>query len=338
MKSDTQETVKSLDRRLMATGTGLLGLASGKMGHCLYFYHKSRITGNSEYERFAEKLINEILENIDSVKNCDIKSGLSGIGLSFNYLIDREYIRGNSNELLKDIDVELFRLLCKTEPADFETLPDMLYYFTVRLEKQKRGSENEWLFREVIIQGVNDACERIALSFFEETLQFSLENPLFRLLYVFSRCLEIHGAKIRKTLKELTPHIVSKIPYLHSCRLFMLWVMRLINSKLQNSDWERHIRMIKENMDIHSILEDEMKGRDIYFSCGLPAVYFLLSQTANCFSDSELQSYYHSIFEKITVSEEWERLEKDENYFKTKTGLYSGYCGTALLLNQSAKP
>jgi hypothetical protein len=146
------ETIESLDKRLITAETSVMGLASGKVGHCLYFYHKARITGNKDYEQYADKLIDEIVENIDSVKEYDIKNGLLGIGLCIHYLIDNEYVEGNSNEILKDIDSELFRQLCKTEPIDFKSL----------LQKQRQRSGNELLFRDVIVQGINNASGMIA--------------------------------------------------------------------------------------------------------------------------------------------------------------------------------
>ena len=82
------------------------------------------------------------------------------------------------------------------------------------------------------------------------------------------------------------------------------------------------------------IVQTEMKGRNIYFADGLPALYFLLSQTQNCFTGSELGLYNDLIIRKISDSSEWERLLREEEYFRMRNGLYSGYCGTSLLLNQ----
>jgi hypothetical protein len=59
-----QETFKSLDRRLIATGTGVLGLASGEMGHCLYFYCMIRIAKKIDYEQYNKNRTMEKLCHI----------------------------------------------------------------------------------------------------------------------------------------------------------------------------------------------------------------------------------------------------------------------------------
>jgi hypothetical protein len=135
-------------------------------------------------------------------------------------------------------------------------------------------------------------------------------------------------------LKELTPYIVSKLPYLQANRLLMLWITTLINNRLKNEDWEKYISLIRKEIDMEHLIQIEMKGRSIYFADGLPSLYFLLSQTRNFFTNSKLELYNNLILRKIVASPEWERLLQDEEYFNKRNGLYSGYCGTALLLNQ----
>jgi hypothetical protein len=326
-----QETIHLLDRRLMAAETFLLGLANGKTGFSIYFYHQSRMTGNKEYKLHAQKLLTGVIENISRFRDYDMKTGLPGIGLGIDYLIDNKYVKGNINEILQDVDSELFKHLDKQEQPDLTT-PLLVYYFAVRLKKQKTGSEKEQIFKDLIIQGINNLSEKMTPMLFEETLLFSMENPLAQLLYVLSCCFEIHPVKIEKTLKELTPYIVSKLPYLQVNRLLMLWIAYSINRKLRHKEWETYIKVLLKNMDIKYMIQTEMRGRSIYFADGLPALYFLLSQTRNCFTDSELELYNLLIIGKIADSPEWEHLLQDEEYFKAMSGLYSGYCGTSLLL------
>ncbi|MBF0576026.1 lanthionine synthetase LanC family protein [Dysgonomonas sp. GY617] len=79
----------TLNKKLIASlnSENNLGLATGKMGYCLYFYVLSRKLNNKEYQDTAEKLLDEIFDNIQMVSGIDVKNGLAGIGLGIDYLI-----------------------------------------------------------------------------------------------------------------------------------------------------------------------------------------------------------------------------------------------------------
>lgn len=81
-----------------------LGLYHGKMGIALFFAHYSRYTGMKLYDDFAGILIDEIYEEIHTGYSIDLENGLSGIGWGIEYLLQNNFMTGNSFLILRDID------------------------------------------------------------------------------------------------------------------------------------------------------------------------------------------------------------------------------------------
>lgn len=103
------------------------------MGLCVYFYHLGRIDNNKQYTKIAEKLIDEIFEEITSISAIGIKNGLFGIALGISYLIKNGYVKGNENEIIKDIDDEIFKQISFNRLNDnISILIQILYYIYMR--------------------------------------------------------------------------------------------------------------------------------------------------------------------------------------------------------------
>lgn len=116
------------------------GLFNGKMGNILFFFHYARYTGNALYENFAGELLDEVLEDIHDELPICFADGLCGIGWGVEYLIQKGFVEGNADEILKEID----RKVMERDPRritdySFETgLEGVSWYVLCRL-----GSVNE---------------------------------------------------------------------------------------------------------------------------------------------------------------------------------------------------
>ncbi|MDR2057981.1 MAG: hypothetical protein LBP83_06835 [Dysgonamonadaceae bacterium] len=120
-----------------------LGLYHGKMGVVLFFYHYSDHIGDSLYNDFAGELLDEIYDELHVNIPLDFENGLCGIGWSIEYLIQRGYIQGNSDEILSDIDTRIMEWDPKRIiNSSFRTgLGGIVYYVLTRLtasNKKKR--------------------------------------------------------------------------------------------------------------------------------------------------------------------------------------------------------
>ena len=330
------EKLHILDKKLANVETSSLGLFYGKTGFCLYFYLKNRFTGNKEYELVANKLINDITSNIDSLKQYDMKHGLSGIGIGIGFLIDHKFVKGDSNQILSDMDAELFKQLSfpvNSEKLDFSARLQILYYFIVRLKKQKAGGEQEWLFRELIIRTINRLCEEMNFDICDEPLTFNAGYPLPQYLFMLGCCMDLYKDKIYQIVRELSIFLLSKLPLLHSNRLYLLWAINEMNKRMGMKDLESHCLLLCKELEMEKIINEELSFRNIFFNNGLPAIYLLINNLPDYFSESEINQYRTAIIDKIIQSPEWDCLGQDDDYFKMKSGLLDGYCGTSLLLH-----
>ena len=116
-----------------------------------------------------------------------VSDGLSGVGLAVDYLIKKGYIKGNTNTVLQEIDNLIFRQLAFDKYSkiyDINQLLPILYYLSVRWESQKKDSEAEYLFRELIKKTVNNLYSRTDFQKISEPLHYSLDYVIPQLFYV----------------------------------------------------------------------------------------------------------------------------------------------------------
>ena len=269
-----------LDKKVFdLKGNFPIGLVDGKMGQCIYFYYVGKMSDNKEYIQKSEVLIGEIFEQVGKSKVYDIINGVAGIGLAVDYLIKNKYVKGNINSILGDVDDELFKQICiddKFKNNNISLKLQLVYYFIARLRSQSENSENAYFFKEAIISGVNYISGKIDQFFENETASFDMENPLMQLLYVLSQCGELYKGKINIIIKEISSHILSKIPILHANRLYLLYAMDKVYKQTEAKGWSEHIKLLTRETNIEYIVENELHN-EIFFANGLPAIYFLLS-------------------------------------------------------------
>lgn len=61
-----------------------LGLFGGKMGLCIYFYMLDYRESNKNFKVIAEKLLEQVISQLHTIKPIDIENGLAGIGLAIS--------------------------------------------------------------------------------------------------------------------------------------------------------------------------------------------------------------------------------------------------------------
>lgn len=196
------ETFNYLNKRLVSfvdIADLPCSLADGKMGICLYFYQISLVNQDITYKQTADDILDIILNEIDSCQSCDIKNGLAGIGLSIEYLIEKGFVQGNSNHILKDIDDSIIKNLSNTHynrNISVNSLIHILYYLSKRLMKQKKNSENAHIYKDVMIFWLNKVYNLII---FEpqnqkEPLTYSVDFTIPQFLYLLSEIYTLKSA------------------------------------------------------------------------------------------------------------------------------------------------
>ena len=107
-----------------------VGLFHGKTGVVLFFAHYARYTGIEMYDDFAEKLLEDIANNISKALPINMEFGLCGIGWGINYLIQNGFMKGDPNEILADIDEKIMeRDLRRVKDLSLETGLMGIYYY-----------------------------------------------------------------------------------------------------------------------------------------------------------------------------------------------------------------
>ncbi|MEN9917668.1 MAG: hypothetical protein RL662_104 [Bacteroidota bacterium] len=317
-----------------------LGLSNGKMGFCIYFYLLSSIDNNSNYSRIADDLLDEIFEEIGELDDIDIKNGLAGIGLGINYLIKNGFVDGDINALIKEIDDTIFLNLSYPkyyEKIDFLTFIQTLYYMCIRLQDQPQSSENEYLYKELIIHSVNRLQLYWSSDFFDEPVTYDIDFFLPKLLFVLSEIYKLgfYNYRVMKIIEELSYKVLSTIPILQSNKLHLLWGIKALNKQIKDKMWERHMIILKDQIDIDHILNYELNNKNIFFKDGIVSIYFLVDNLQNIFTSDEIESIKYKIISRINSSEVWSVLQDKQLCFERYLGLYDGFIGTDLLLHKS---
>lgn len=83
------------------------GLMGGKMGRTLFYYEFSRMTGIKSYNDMADLLLEEIVCDVERMKDTSLESGLSGIGWGVNYAIQNSFVDADE-EVLDELENYLF--------------------------------------------------------------------------------------------------------------------------------------------------------------------------------------------------------------------------------------
>lgn len=128
--------------------TSALGLFNGKMGIALFLYRYAKFSGKALYEKFADDLIDEIYDEINKSMSPDLSGGLSGIGVGLTYLLQEEYLEGDMDEILSEIDEMLLEAPLNTLKQDI-LLPYPVYsagiYLLSRISEPVSVKEKKWV-------------------------------------------------------------------------------------------------------------------------------------------------------------------------------------------------
>jgi len=313
-----------------------IGLYHGKMGLCIYFYELAKLTSEKKYQLFAEKLLDNVINNIDENIMIDPENGLTGICMAINYLLEKKYIAGNPNYVLKDFDDKIIQSLLfnpifdikNTNLSTINALLGNLVYLTIRLQNTKLSKDERHIIQGVIIENINK-IESYEIEKFTEPTFFSVTEyftPLYLQLLKQIYQLHFYDYKIEKIVKGLSSHILYRYPLNKANRLLLCSTMSAMNTNLKNiKGWDEHIDLLQHHIDVTQIIQ-EFRNKNISFFNGLSGFYYLLRKTG-CYNE-----YKNLVFEKIRCSEVWYQLFENDNTTKASFGLYGGLSGVFLTL------
>ncbi len=311
-----------------------IGLSSGKMGLCIYFFQLARTENNKEYNKIAEKLLDDILNQASKIASINIEDGMLGISLGISFLIRNNYVQGNENAVLKDIDDEIFKWITFNYiNGDTSVLIQALYYIYVR-KLSTLSNESDFFFNELAIHIINELHSKMESILAEEAVRFSLDTKLPLFLFALSKIyqLDIYNHKIINILREITPFILSKYEYLDSQRLYLLWGISKINLHIKDERLAEHCNLLVSRIDVNKLI-GEFRNKGVFLKDGVAGICLLiLSLEEEEKQMLNIKYFQEKAKEKIESSLIWDMLN-DANHFEGYIGLL-GYCGVSIILKK----
>ena len=224
-----------------------------------------------------ESLMSDISENIP----IEFGRGLIGISLAMDFIM-KYFKKGNPDYVLDDIDAVLYKSLDISNFKKFMNLglvSEGLFYISVHL---KYGIVNDYKKR---------LYEKKAISLLEyiytnrQNKWFAEEYPglLFcnEFFFLYSLCLMyeqgIYQTRIEHICKEIIIELFASIPSLHYNRLIRLFlVSKIINVVKVTHVWDEYFELLRGNISVKYLIEEECSRNRLYLSDGLTGIYIML--------------------------------------------------------------
>jgi hypothetical protein len=296
----------------------------------------SKLLHQPQYESAADSLLDSFYGKAYDILPKGIEYGVAGLGFGLMYLIKKHLAEGDINDVLEEIDIQIFRPLTFLKDqtlSDSFRKAELLYYCSVRYGDQMQGEVNEMIFKRLIFSILN-SCVSIPDDLTKEPVSFSLSFRLPFFLYSLGATAahEPFRYKVKKIAEGITGKVVSLLPVLHSHRLYLLWGMIRLTQIFRLPAWEEHIHLLRSGMDMNRIIDGEIADDNIFFQNGLTGIGCLLQDYNNRVNDAEKIQYDpFALCDRIGASQAWRKLQYDGKFLIDNMGL-SGFCGTALFL------
>ena len=252
------------------------GLIRGKMGIALFYYHYARYMKNEFYNDLADELFDEILAEISRVPY-DFENGLIGIGWAIDYLIKNEFIEGDSDDVLHDIDK---RILSQIK-VDFRysLLGQGIYLFS-RLSTSKTKTSELTTYSDVLLEQCYEQLKKIdkamSLYFLNSLLYFLLS--IDRKGIINERILEMKKLISGIAANTLKEELYNDVDLL----IFNRLLNRIDIGK--NNEWQKILQLKRDISFEKNSVEDFIKNTfqsTLYFereSLNLPFVSHVLGK------------------------------------------------------------
>jgi len=178
----TYDFIQTIIHNLMLKSFFLndIGLLHGKIGIALFFYNYSKFTDNTVYSDYADDLLDDIWNSLHNRLPDTFESGLTGIAWGIEYLIQNNFVLGNSNEICEEIDnrimqLDPFRMFPKFAEKELE---GFLHYVLIRILgtiRQQSEPPFDKLYRNNLFQvfsflqqqdKINETCRTLINQYF----------------------------------------------------------------------------------------------------------------------------------------------------------------------------
>ncbi|WP_170864454.1 lanthionine synthetase LanC family protein [Fodinibius roseus] len=338
------EKTKVINDILMQAAPAMnnMGLLNGKLGISIYFFHFAKVTGSKKHHQLAQRLFDEVYEGLS--RNgipVNFEDGLAGIALGIEYLAQNGFVNTDTDDIFSKTDNRIYRHIVANDQLPIGILEGAmgsLLYVLSRLSKQDIQTEDPstFVFRRLLIRLVNHIGERVEERKYsvQEPLMFdvSWDLPLCLILLGKVREMDIYSYKINHIIDHLSPVVLSLYPRLSSNRLYLLLGIESILQQIDLPEWQNHATLLKQNIAMDEILEEELRDKSLHLMHGAAGVDLVSRQLHQLIQVDRLLFNREQLIEKIIYSEYWEKIEQNEIESRSLGLLFYGLTGVGLHL------
>ena len=309
-----------------------VGLMDGKMGVAIYLFYASRMCNNQQYQEFADKMLDDVVENMQTQSlGCSFENGLAGIGWGIEHLMQNDFIE--AADIFSAIDDRIFRCIVETEnkPLSISDFAGYIHYLFSRMNGKISNPTTLRYHLQLVIELVNQLDKRLdAEKFIYEPLMFDITWKLPLVLLSLSKALELncYDTKIRRIIEQHSPVILAMFPNLHAHRLYLLYAMEAIIRYIPMIRWKEHVSLLRQNISMPRILHEELHDKSIKVINGISGVALISSQLSKQNPENMLRFSLAELEQRIEKSEYWAKNNDDASISQGYAGL-----GLALLCN-----
>lgn len=219
---------------LHSSRTGDCNFGQGKTGILLYFYLHARHSGEQRWENYADRLLDDITEQLHLHMPVDFSEGLCGIGWTIEYLIRHGFVEAVADEVLGEFDKRILNALI-FQPNHLQKLTDIGHYCCYRIAGRADSDEAAVLQIKHYLIHLIDEIERLLSApdkpdFFPDTLStdfdFTWNYPWLLDLVCRLHKIKVYPHKTDKILRHLlTAFSATSFSALHPANRMLLYTV-----------------------------------------------------------------------------------------------------------------
>jgi hypothetical protein len=267
-----------------------VNLFSGKTGIALFLYGYGNNYGKESYVSYADELIDEVIETIAKQKNKGNEYTLSSIGWILNYLLKKNYLDGEPDDVLADMDDLIFDSnsnLANVISTKFPYLFNCHYLFCRIKDNQINNTQHQYIlkiieyFKNVLIR--EDGSD-VSLDFLNSALYF-----VIKILNTYNY-----------ESTDITDYLSLKINKALDNYLFDISDLKTLSRLLDNEDIAKECGFlnIKEKSDnlLKKVDHDDIKT---FIKDGIQNLIFFENKCANS-SDIEINNHVDELISNLS--------------------------------------
>ncbi len=336
------DILKFIECELRSSASEDVGLCRGMISECVFYYLMGRVYDEQNYTDTADTKIDRVFEIIsnDSIE-LDFKNGLTGIGWVIEHLVQLDFLEGDTNDILEDMDDRLFKYL-SFNSSSIQKIDELLgygFYVTKRLSntKNKKNPESISILNNLLILIVNmiSECLDQGYKIISEPISFlsTWSLPLLLILLKEVLILNIYNQKIENIIiHQLFPSFLTFIPRQNVIRFYLLLALNQLNDLLRIKELDYHVQMLQANFDQEKIISSDFREMDIMVMDGAAGLFLLMNYCFKCNKITKDLILSEQCINKIIKSKYWDIVKKEDSLCRDDRSFLFGICGLGIVL------